>query len=333
MTPPARVAEIGAIDRARFAEELLPAARPAVFRGLAAHWPAVAAARAGTLPAYLTGLGGGATCALLEGQPAIRGRFAYTDDLTGFNFTRSLTTLAAALDRLTAAATEAEPSALAVQALPAAEALPGFAAANPAPLIDPAASPRLWIGNRVCVATHHDLSRNLAVAVAGRRRFTLFPPQAVADLYLGPLEFSPAGTPISLVDARAPDLDRFPRFARAQAVAQVAELAPGDAIYIPYLWWHQVESLDPLSVLANYWWNEVPAADPGLSPMDVLFHARLAVTAMSAEQRAAWRPLLDHLVFGDAADHLPKDRRGILGGIGGQVRTRLRRDLGAKLGR
>ena len=49
-------------------------------------------------------------------------------------------------------------------------------------------------------AIHHDMFSNLAVVVAGGRRFTLFPPGEVANLYLGPFEFTPAGTPASLVD-------------------------------------------------------------------------------------------------------------------------------------
>ena len=119
------------------------------------------------------------------------------------------------------------------------------------------------------------------------------------------------------------------------AVAKTAVLEPGDAIYIPYMWWHGVESLDPLSVLANYWWNEVSPPQPGLAPIDVLMHARLAFSAMTAEQRAAWRPMMDHIVFDEAGspDHLPADRRGIRGRIGEAARLTLRRQLGALLGR
>ena len=327
------VDEIAGIDAPTFDAEVLPAARPVVFRGLAAQWPAV---RAGAdLPAYLLSMGADAACRLIEGAPEIGGRFAYDAGVNGFNFTRTAVPLAAALARLQAAVGMAAPPALAIQALDAGEALPGFAAANPAPLIAGDPAPRLWIGNRVVVAAHHDLSRNLAVVVAGRRRFTLFPPDQVANLYLGPLEFSPAGTPISMVDTRAPDLARFPRFTEAMAAAQVAELGPGDAIYIPYMWWHEVASLDPFSVLANYWWSETPPPQPGLAPIDVLMHARLALSAMSAEQRAAWRPMFEHVLFDEAGApaHLPPDKRGIRGGIGEAARTRMRRTLGALLSR
>lgn len=155
------------------------------------------------------------------------------------------------------------------------------------------------------------------------------------DLYIGPLEFSPAGAPVSLVDATVPDLARFPRFAVAMEVAQTAELMPGDAIYIPYMWWHQVVSLDSFSVLANYWWSETPPPQPGLAPIDVVMYARLAFSAMSPEQRGAVRSLFNHVVFEEGGEvaHLPESRRGIRGKIDETARMRLRRQLGALLSR
>lgn len=319
------------IDARRFEQEVLSLRQPAVFRGLASAWPAV---RATDIGAYLRRFDNGTPCALLEAAPSTRGRFFYNSDITGFNFGRSPASVTGALDRLAAEAGVADPPALALQAVVADVALPGFSAANATPIVPEGVGPRLWLGNRVHVATHYDLSSNLAIVVAGRRHFTLFPPEQVANLYVGPLEFTPAGTPISMVDAAAPDLDRFPLFATAMAAAQTAELAPGDAIYIPYLWWHHVESLDPLSILANYWWSETRQPQPGLAPIDVLRHARLAFSALSPEQRAAWRPLIDHFVFDDARsmDHLPVERRGILGSIGDASRRTLRRHLGLLLG-
>lgn len=320
------------VDARRFEEQVLTAREPAVFRGIAATWPAV---QASDLSGYLDRFDNGTPCPLLEAPPEARGRYFYDRRLTGFNFKRSPCTVAQVLGRLSALSDAADPPALALQAVAADATLPGFSAANPAPFGLKAVIPRLWIGNRVHVATHHDLFRNLAVVVAGRRRFTLFPPDQISNLYLGPLEFTPAGTPISMVDAATPDLDRFPMFATAMAAARTTELSPGDAIYIPYLWWHHVESLDSLSVLANYWWSEAPQPQPGLAPFDVLGHARLAFSALSPEQRAAWRPVMDHFVFDDtrSMDHVPADRRGILGSIGDAARRALRHQLGALLRR
>lgn len=111
--------------------------------------------------------------------------------------------------------------------------LPGFRQHNPLALgvEEPLAS--IWIGNRSRIAAHHDVPDNLACVAAGRRRVTLFPPDQIGNLYVGPLDFTPAGQAVSLVDFAEPDLDRFPRFARAMASAQVAELGPGDAVFIP----------------------------------------------------------------------------------------------------
>ena len=90
----------------------------------------------------------------------------------------------------------------------------------------------LWIGNRGRTAAHWDLPQNLACVIKGRRRFTLLPPEQVKNIYVGPLDFTLAGQPSSLVNFRAPDFEAFPRFRDAIANAQIAELGPGDALYL-----------------------------------------------------------------------------------------------------
>jgi hypothetical protein len=155
---------------------------------------------------------------------------------------------------------------------------------------------------------------NIGVVVAGRRRFMLFPPDQLKNLYVGPFELTPAGTPVSIVDTHNPDLDRFPRFAEALEQAQVAELEPGDAIYIPFHWWHGVDSLEPVNLFINYWWNDA-RADAG-NPYDALLHALYAIKTLPAEQRSVWRMVFDHYVFGldaDPVEHLPQSARGLLG--------------------
>ena len=108
------------------------------------------------------------------------------------------------------------------------------------------------------VAPHYDINDNLACVAAGSRKFTLFPPDQINNLYLGPTLNTPAGVPISLVDIRDPDLKRFPKYTQALDAGFEATLNAGDAIFIPALWWHGVESLETLNILVNYWWGDEP---------------------------------------------------------------------------
>ena len=315
------------------AAELTGLGHPAVLRGLAAGWPIV---RADDKAAYLKRFDSGASTEMSLAAPEHDGRLFYTGEMDGLTFTRQPATVSEVLDRLQDASGET----VAAQAVSVADCLPGLADENRLALIDGlaprAVQHRIWIGNRVVTATHHDMFSNLAVVAAGQRRFTLFPPDEVANLYIGPFEFTPAGTPASLVDPEAPDLDRFPRAAEAMERAMTAELCPGDAIYIPHMWWHHVRSLDPLSILVNYWWDEAPAPQPGLAPMDVFIHALLSFESLPQEQRVAWRAMFDHFVFhadGDPNAHVPEGKRGIRGALSDESKARLRRTLAQMLGR
>jgi hypothetical protein len=303
------------VDLKTFREEIVPANRPVVLRDAIRDWPAVRAGResARALGEYLRAFDSGRTTAVLEGPPAIRGHFFYRDDMSGLNFERRPATISATIDRLLAQADDPAPPALYLESTPTHEYLPEFAGANPLALVGPGVMPRIWLGNTLLVQTHFDLSNNLACVVGGRRRFTLFPPEQLPNLYVGPIDFTISGPPISMVSPRHPDLARFPRYAEALAHAQSAELAAGDAIFIPYAWWHTVEALDPFNVLVNYWWND---ARPTGSPLDCMLHAILALRDLPREQRAVWRTMFEHYVF-TAADesmaHLPREQRGMLG--------------------
>lgn len=313
---PRPVRALEKIDRACFDAEVRPARQPVVLRGLAAAWPAVRAGQQGAaaIMAYCKRFSHATPVNAIVGEPAIDGRFFYNDNLTGMNFVRGLSPLDPFLDRLLRERERPTGYAMAVQSIPAPELLPGFVEENAIDLVEGDVVPRLWLGNRLRVATHYDLMENVGVVVAGRRRFTLFPPEQVANLYMGPLELTPAGTPVSMIDLAAPDLARHPRYAEAARHAQVAELDPGDALYIPFHWWHAVESLEGVNLFANYWWN--PARTDLLNPHDALLHALFSIRALPEDQRAAWRAMFDQLVFqanGDPAEHLPGAARGVLG--------------------
>jgi len=170
--------------------------------------------------------------------------------------------------------------------------------------------------------------------VGGRRRFTLFPPEQIANLYVGPLEFTLAGQPISMVRLDAPDHARFPRFREALAQAQVAEMEPGDSLFIPYMWWHHVEGLSRFNVLINYWWSLSPAFIP--TPMHALYHALWAVRDRPENEKQAWRNVFEYYVFGDrdrATGHLPPAAHGELARIDDDLARKLRAMLINKLNR
>jgi hypothetical protein len=329
LPPPPAIREVAEVDFARFHEEIRAARQPVVMRGLVRDWPAVAAAQEGdeAIAEYLVRFRPAKPVRAIAAKPQEGGRFFYNAELTGFNFVNGRGRLEDFLRDLLITAGEERPPALAVQSEIIPEVMPAFAKANRLGLL-PQVSPRIWIGNRIRVAPHYDVKENVACVVAGQRRFTLFPPEQVANLYPGPFELTPAGTPVSMVDPLAPDLERYPRFAMARAAAQQTELAPGDALYIPYAWWHGVESLDPVSILVNYWWNDAP--EGVAAPYDALLHAMLAFRHLPASDRAVWRTMLDHYVFeanGDPAAHLPEHAKGIMGPASPGLFARMRATL------
>jgi hypothetical protein len=296
-------------------DELLRATEPYVVRGLAAHWPLVQAARTSIEAgdAYLRRFYRGATVGAMLGKPEIAGRFFYNQDLTGFNYYSAQARLDAVLDEMKGYRDNPRPAAIYVGSTTVDTILPGLRAENDIDLGARDALASIWIGNQTRIAAHYDLPDNLAVVAAGRRRFTLFPPAQLANLYVGPLDFNPAGQAISLVDFAAPDYDRFPRFREALKHAQVAELDAGDAIFIPSMWWHHVEALAPFNVLVNYWWRQSP--DYMDSPTNALMLALLTMRELPAAQRQAWQDVFRHYIFEPGEDkdaHLPMHARHAL---------------------
>lgn len=329
MTTIAHIPERAGVTREIFENEILPGGQPVVFRGLVRDWPVTQAALQSSdkLFDYLRRFDRGALVSTMFAPPGARGRLSYNDDLSGFNYRSGTTKLESALGYLAESRGDDDAAALALQKVPVRANLPGFEQENRLPLLDARVEPRLWLGNRVIVAAHHDPSENIACCVAGRRRFTLFPPDQLANLYMGPFELSPM---ISVVDFDNPDLAKYPRFADAQAAAVVAELEPGDALYIPFHWYHQVRSIEAVNMLVNYWWDEAVRSPP----RDAFLHAMVAIRDLPATHRAAWRELFDHYVFldnGPAADHLAPERRGVLGDMtpdeARNIRTALSRAL------
>jgi hypothetical protein len=340
MTPPLPpLPEWHAVDRARFEAEIVPRDEPAVLRGLVGDWPAVARAREAPLAIaqYLAGFDNGTPVDALMTPPEEEGRIFYDASMAGFNFLRNKLPVSQVLEQVLRYARFERAPAVAVQSALVTGCLPGFADANALPLVDAAVAPRLWVGTAITTPAHFDESHNLACCVAGRRRFTLLPPEQIANLYVGPLDHAPTGTPLSLVDFARPDFERFPRFRAALASARAAELAPGDAIYIPPLWWHHVVSLERFNMLVNYWWQRTaPGCAPPPSALDGLLHVVATLRALPPAQRRAWRAIFEHYVFDterDVAGHIPPERRSVLGPMTDEQHAQLRAFLARRLAR
>jgi hypothetical protein len=333
---PEPILERTGIDRHALPDELLRSTRPVVLRGLVADWPVVAASTASPREAcaYLMRFYRGATVGAMVAPPEQGGRYFYNEDVSGFNFKIARERLDRVLDALLRNAGGPAPPAIYVGSTTIDTALPGFREDNPLDLgaRNPLAS--IWIGSPSRIAAHQDVPDNLACVVAGRRRFTLFPPSQLPNLYIGPLDLTPAGQSISLVDFSKPDFERFPRFAEALANAQVAELAPGDAIFIPSLWWHHIESLSSFNALVNYWWRQAP--DFMDSPISALMLALLAIRDLPDEQRAAWQDMFRHYVFEpgeQTAGHIPPAARHSLATLTDASARELRAQLLKRLNR
>jgi hypothetical protein len=313
--------------------EAMAAARPLVLRGLCRDWPLVQQARRSPseFAKALAAMDTGTPVDVLHMPPEADGVVGYDATLDGFNYRHFKVSLTEALTRLAAySRVEGPVPGLALQSAQVAECMPGFVAAHPMPCLPATVQPRLWVGNRVTTPAHFDASRNLAVVVCGRRRFTLFPTEQVANLYIGPLDFAPTGAAITLARPDKPDVERHPRLREALANALVAELEPGDALYMPPLWWHQVESLEPLNALVNYWWSPVLAdGRPAGQGMDALLHARLAFSSLPEAERRNWRALFDHYVFSerDVTAHIPESKRGVLGELDADALAALRKRI------
>lgn len=325
-----QIAEREGVTRDIFLREILPRGEPVVLKGLVADWPAVRAGQQGAegMAAYLSKFDNGRPAETIFGPPEIGGRFFYSVDLKGLNFIRRPEPVSRTIAGLARIQQEPNPPSVYIQSVPVADHLPGFAEGNQTSLPPEGTQPRIWIGNRLSVQTHFDLSENIACVAAGRRRFTLIPPSQLPNLYVGPFELTLAGPPVSLVRPEAWDADRYPLFAEALKHARSATLDPGDAIYIPYCWWHHVESLTPFNVLVNYWWTQ---AQPDLgSPFDAMLHGLIALRDLPPEQRRVWKGFFDHYVFGENGDpvaHLPTDVRGALGPHTPEMRKRLKMTL------
>jgi len=311
-------------------DDLMAEETPTILKGLVQDWPLARAGSSAEAAGELKRHYEGRKVLAFIARPELHGRFGYTDDVTGLDFDAERGDLGDYLDRLLALEDDDSAPSIYVGSTDVDVFLPGFREANDLVLDHPMfeSNPPLvgaWIGNRTTALAHYDMSNNVACCLVGHRRFTLFPPEQIENLYPGPLEPTPGGQVVTMTDIHAPDFERFPKLREALAAAEVAELEPGDALFYPAMWWHQVDALDGFNVMVNYWWNTSPAWMD--TPQNTLLHALLSLRDRPEQEKRAWRAVFDYYVFGPAdraGAHLPAAARGNLAPLDDLRARRLR---------
>lgn len=303
-----------------FRQEIIPQYRPAIFRQYVKNWPAIKKGKEScqALADYIKSFDHGHAVTTYVGAPTIKGRFFYQDDMQGINFERVSEKLSDSINKILSQVNEPNPMAVYTGSVTAPEHIPGFTAENKCDLAGNTAIARIWIGNSAVVPTHYDMLDNIVCVVSGRRRFTLFPPEQLPNLYVGPIDFTLSGQPISLVSLKdSLDIKKYPRFEEAIKHAEVAELEPGDALFIPKLWWHHVESLDQFNTIVNYWWDHSALGTE--SPFTTMMHGLISISHLPKPEREAWRAFFNHYIFRLEDDqniaHIAPENRGVLGSM------------------
>ena len=300
-----------------FANEIQVLGEPAILKGAASQWPSVQAAQKGNnaLFTYLNNAyaGGKVRCAKLPAKE--KGLFFYDKDFTGFNFSRHVMDFKPFLTELEQNSSDKKGNVIALQSAPLDDYFPPFEANNPLNFFANDYVSRVWIGNNSIVNTHYDDSENIACVVAGKRTFTLFPPDQIDNLYIGPIELTPAGAPVSMVDFDNIDYEKYPKIKTALSVALEANLSPGDAIYIPSLWWHHVEAKGGVNMLVNYWCGGAISGKVKPVPQNNILMGMLSIRSLPQVQKDAWKALFDYYIFSDQSDknqHIPDKIKGVL---------------------
>jgi hypothetical protein len=122
--------------------------------------------------------------------------------------------------------------------------------------------PRFWLGPAGTVTPLHcDYDDNVFAQIWGSKRIFLSPPHHDEFLYPNPANAILFGSPF---DPEAPDFEKFPLARQATMIEVIVH--PGDILYVPAGWYHQVRSLT-FSLSSNRWARAMPFAlqgDPAL---------------------------------------------------------------------
>jgi hypothetical protein len=322
-------------------DELFSLGQPVILKGLVKDWPLVKAGQQSPdkVMEQLELNYSGRPMLVYKGAPDINARFGYDPSCTGFNYSTEKSTIPEVFAAIRSQLNQEEHDYLYINSLMFDEGFPSLSQSHQLAFEHPEfvnnqPVAKIWLGTESVAAAHFDQPKNIACCVLGKRRFTLFPPEQIDNLYPGPLSPTPGGQVVTLANLSEPDFSRFPRLKNALENAYIADLEPGDGLYYPNMWWHEVEAFDRFNAMVNFWWM---TAEPYLgNPMDVLLHAMLSVRDRPAKEKEAWKALFDYYIFGDSEQvrgHLPSESHGAFAKMDDNLARRLRAMLRNNLNR
>ncbi len=318
MRPLNQVAKWYDVDQDVFKRDIQPLAQPAILKGLVANWPAVDAAKRSdtALFDYLSADYKGGDARFISQDAEQDGYYFYSSDYTGFNFTRKIAGLNTILRLIEQRKIDKQADRIAMQSAPVDDYFHSFSQQNVCRVLTETVKPRFWLGTDGLVNTHYDDAENIACVIAGHRQFTLFPPEQISNLYIGPLENTPGGAAVSLTKLENPDFVRFPKLKNALNYALQANLEPGDAIYIPALWWHHVKASSAVNMLVNYWQSGSIGGLTHPSGLDAVLMGLVSLAKLPRVERQSWLAIFNYLVMSEREefDYMPEHLQGILSG-------------------
>lgn len=111
-------------------------------------------------------------------------------------------------------------------------------------------NPALWVcGGGTVNPLHYDFNNALMAGVVGEKRYVLFPPDDSAKIS------SRSGRLLwrtTLLDLTEPNYAEFPGL--SETTPYECTLRPGELLFIPYRWWHFMET-SVFSISVSWWWE------------------------------------------------------------------------------
>lgn len=301
-------------------DELFAQNQPVILKGLVKSWPLVKLGQQSSLQVMdaLEQNYSQRPMLAYKGSAEIQARFGYNETCTGFNFSSIKSTIPEVFSAIRSQLDQDEHDFHYINSLMFDQGFPQLSkthqlAFEHAEFDNNQPVAKIWLGTESIAAAHFDQPKNIACCVVGKRRFTLFPPEQIHNLYPGPMHPTPGGQVITIADLSHPDFMRFPRLKIAFENAFVADLEAGDALYYPSMWWHEVEAFERFNAMVNFWWMQAPAYMG--SPMDLLTHAMMSLRDRPTPEKNAWKEIFDYYIFNDSENvtaHLPPECHGVL---------------------